>query len=295
MKNLIATAIIASTLLTGCAKHTAIPVDRSPMELNKDSSFAMQVLKSGYSYVPFDIDDAEVSQDAYQNKVSYGTSAALGFLSQGGIGALSGLGLAAIINSGSNPSKGFIQYIAWVPADNIDINDKAAIDDYVKKNYFKPAVEAFMASDAAKNQPYPVEYLGYANGTFKMKGQACAVKIMSYMKKSPMYEKECAMFITGNTLPIRYASSQVGLPFEPSIKANRYIVVRIADTSLTSAGILPFLQTDMMYAYIPGPSASQGAILDGVNSLAPNTMVRYTPYVLGQGQKAYPFVKVKKD
>jgi hypothetical protein len=107
----------------------------------------MQVLKSGFDYVPFDIKDKEIPVDAYQSTIGYGTNVGLDFLSGGSIGALAGLGMAAIINAGGNPQQDYIQYVAWLPADNLEISDKAGIDAYIKNNYFKPALESYITSE----------------------------------------------------------------------------------------------------------------------------------------------------
>ncbi|NMU52545.1 hypothetical protein HKB25_00800, partial [Vibrio parahaemolyticus] len=57
MKKLFVPAMAALTLaLSGCASNKAI--DPTPLQLNTSDSVAMQTLKSGYDYVPFDIKDA---------------------------------------------------------------------------------------------------------------------------------------------------------------------------------------------------------------------------------------------
>ncbi|EPR7484011.1 hypothetical protein ACU8KO_002636 [Vibrio alginolyticus] len=284
MKKILTSTIIAASMaLTGCA--STAPSDPSPLVLNKDDSFALQVLKSGFDYVPFDIEDTEVPADAYQNAVGYGTSAGLGFLSGGGIGALGGLGMAAIINAGGNPQQDYIQYVAWVPADNLDISNKEGIDAYIKENYFKPALNSYIASEHNQKLDRPAEFLSESNGTFKVKGEVCyPVEI-----GKPEYDG-CQMFWTQNTLPVRYATAEEGLPFEPSVKAEKYIVVRITDARYRSAVLLPFLQTDMMYAYVP----ALGYKAEQINRIAPNAVHADIPYVAGKEPKVSFFIKPQK-
>ncbi|MGI2184798.1 hypothetical protein ACRN9F_21535 [Shewanella oncorhynchi] len=280
---LTSTVIAASIVLTGCA--STAPSDPSPLVLNKDDSFAMQVLKSGFDYVPFDIKDTVVPDGAYQNAIGYGTSAGLGFLSGGGFGALGGLGMAAIINAGGNPQQDYIQYVAWVPADNLDISDQASIDAYVKEKYFMPALESYIASKHNKHLERPAELISDANGTFKVKGEVCyPVQI-----GKPDYNG-CQMFWTQNTQPVRYATTKEGLPFKPSVNAEKYIVVRITDASYRTAVLLPFLQTDMMYAYMP----AMGYKAEQVNRLAPNVAHPEIPYVAGKDPKVSFFIKPQK-
>ena len=287
MKNLITVSILAVTLaVSGCASNGTAE-DPSPIELNKDDSLAMQVLKSGFDHVPFNIKDATLPEDAYHNAVGYGVSSGLGLLAGGLGGALGGFGLAAIVNAGSNPNQDWIQYIAWIPADNIDITDTVAIDAYVKENYFKPAVDAYLASDMSKNVDHPVELLDYANGTFEIKGEACTP--IPLTEASTQYE-ECQMLWTENTIPVRYASATEGLPFKPSIKADRYIVVRIIDANYSSAGVLPFIKTDMMFAYVP----SLGYEVNYLNRFAPNVVSKQFPYVMSEGGIPNFFIKMKK-
>lgn len=54
----------------------------------------------------------------------------------------------------------------------------------------------------------------------------------------------CQMFWNQNTLSIRYATAETGLPFTPSVKANRYIVARIVDLRLRSSVLLKHIKTD---------------------------------------------------
>ena len=285
MKNVITASIIsAGMFLTGC-KSTP-PSDPSPLTLNAKDSFAMQVLKSGFDYVPFDIEDAEVPEDAYQNALDYGTSAGLGFLSGGLSGSLSGLGMAAFLNAGDNPQKGYIQYIAWVPADNIDIKDQSAIDSYIKKHYLKPALDSYIASKHNQNLERPAEFLSDAGGTFRVKGEMCyAVKI-----GNPEYDG-CQIFWTQNTQPIRYATIDKGTPFTPSIKAKRYIVAKITDARFRSAVLLPHIKTDMMYAYVPTKTYE----VEQINRLVAEPVIhREIPYIAGNKPKVSLFIKPSK-
>ncbi|MCZ4310965.1 hypothetical protein AB6D66_00185 [Vibrio pomeroyi] len=287
MKNVLISAVAAlSITMTGCASNKQI--DPTPVKLDKTDSFAMQVLKSGFDYVPFDIDDAEVAEDAYSNKVGYGASTTLGFLANGGVGALGGFGMAAIINAGGDVRKDLMHYIAWVPADNIDINDKAAIDEYIKLNYLKPAADAFIASEHNKNMDHPTEFVSYADGEYRVKGGAC----WPIMHGKEKYD-ECQIFWKHDVAPVRYADAASGLPFEPEEKANRYIVVRISDAFYGSSVVLPYLKSNMIYAYVP----AFGYKAEHLNRFAPadKPMVsNKIPFIAGKNSEANFFIKLKK-
>lgn len=287
MKNvLISTVAALSITITGCASNKQF--DPTPVKLDKTDSFAMQVLKSGFDYVPFDIDDAEVAEDAYSDKVGYGTSAGLGFLANGGVGALGGLGMAAIINAGGDVRKDMMHFIAWVPADNIDINDKAAIDEYIKQNYLKPAADAFIASEHNKNMEHPTEFVSYADGEYRVRGELCSPVVLG----TPYYD-ECQIFWKHDVAPVRYADVESGIPFVPEVKANRYIVVRISDAFYGSVAVLPYIKSNMIYAYIP----AFGYKAEHLNRFAPadKPLVSNTiPFVAGRNSEANFFVKVRK-
>lgn len=287
MKKLFVPAMAALALaLTGCASKPA-QIDPTPLPLNSTDSVAMQTLKSGFVNVPFDIDDAVVSSDAYQSKIGYGTSAGLGFLAHGGIGAIGGLGMAAIINAGGDPSSDWLHYIAWVPADNIDINDRAAIDEYLKTNYMKPAADAFIASDFNKNMDHPTEFVSYQNGTYKVKGGAC----WPIMHGKEKYG-ECTLFYGNVVGVVRYATPESGLPFEPEVKAKRYIVVRYSDANLNTAVMLPYLKSNMVSVYVP----AMGYKAEHLNRFAPQDkpiVSKDAPFVLNNGDMNF-FIKVKK-
>lgn len=287
MKNVLISAVAAlSITMTGCASNKQI--DPTPVKLDKTDSFAMQVLKSGFDYVPFDIDDAEVAEDAYSNKVGYGASAGLGFLARGGIGALSGLGMSAIINAGGDIRKDYVHYIAWVPADNIDITDHAAINEYILLNYMKPAMDKFIASEHNKQMDHPTEFVSYAEGEYRVKGSSC----WPVMHGSEKFE-ECQMFWTQNIAPIRYADSSAGLPFEPEVKANRYIVVRLTDAFYGSVAALPYLNSNMVYAYVP----AFGYKAEHLNRFAPADkplVSNQVPFIAGKNSEANFFIKLKK-
>jgi hypothetical protein len=95
------------------------------------------------------------------------------------------------------------------------------------------------------------------------------------------------MFWTQNTLPVRYATTKEGMPFEPSVEAEKYIVVRITDASYRSAVLLPFLQTEMMYGYVP----TLGYKAEQINRIAPNAVHADIPYVAGKTPKASFFIR----
>ncbi|HHY0525241.1 TPA: hypothetical protein ACVU4L_001896 [Vibrio parahaemolyticus] len=286
MKKLFVPAMAALTLaLSGCASNKAI--DPTPLQLNTSDSVAMQTLKSGYDYVPFDIKDAVVAKDVYDNKVGYGASAGLGFLAGGGIGALGGLGMAAIINAGGNVQADFIQIIAWVPADNIDITNKAALDDYLKTNYLKPAADTFIASDFNKQMEHPTEFVSYKDGSYRVKGGAC----WPVMHGDAKYG-ECNLFPKYSVDVVRYATKESGIPFNPDVKADRYIIVRLTDGLLNTATFLPFIETNMVSAYVPAMSYKA----EHLNRFSPSDkplVSQDTPFVIRKGVPNF-FVKVQK-
>lgn len=277
-------AVSAVLGLSGCATSQA-KLDYTPAPLNKNNSFAMQVLESGFNpYVPFDIEDAELPEDAYQNVLNYGTSSAVGLLAGGAMGALKGLGWAAVFNSGSNPAKSYIQYIAYIPAENIDINDKGAINSYIKKNYITPALESYIASDENKNQVRPTKLLDFANGEYKIKGEACyAVKI-----GEPEYDG-CQLFWNANTHIIRYATTETGLPFKPTAGAGKYIVARITDPRMRSSVILKHIKSELFYAYVP----AMGYKTEHISRLTKDIVFNDTPTIVGKDGKINFFVKKK--
>lgn len=287
MKKLFTASVIATSLfLSGCMSAPKAPSDPSPIVLKPNDSFAMKVLKSGYDYVPFDIKDTKVPENAYQNTLNYGTSAGLGLLSGGLSGSLSGLGMAALMNLGGHPHKDYIHYIAWVPADNIDIKDTAAIDAYVKKNYLKPALDSYIASDYNQSLERPAEFLEDAEGIFRVKGELC----FPVMHGKDEYDG-CQMFWKLGITPVRYATEKIGMPFTPSIKAKRYIVARITDARYRSAVLLGHIKTNMMYAFVP----KLGYQAEQINRLVAKPVIsEKVPYVAGMKPQVSLFIKPKK-
>lgn len=282
LRTTIATAAILA--LSGCAT-TPIEYDLTPKAVNENDSFAMQVLKSSYNPgLVFDLKDTELPEDAYQNVLNYSTSSAIGLMAGGALGALKGLGWAALFNSTSHPQLDYIHYIAYIPADDIDITDVDAINTYIKKNYIYPALESYIASDENKKLERPVEILDYANGEFQIKGEACH----AVQHGTPEYEG-CQMFWNQNTFYIRYATAETGLPFTPSIKANKYIVARIMEPRLRSSILLKHIKTDMMYAFVPG----LGYKADHVSRLTSNMVFRDTPSIVGKDGSINFFVTKK--
>lgn len=287
VKKFIRTAITTAAILalSGCATNPK-EFDFTPKAVNESDSFAMQVLKSSYNPgLLFDMKDTELPEDAYQNVLDYGTSSAIGLMAGGALGALKGLGWAALFNTSSHPHLDYIHYIAYVPADDIDITDYDAINSYIKKNYLYPALESYVASDENKKLERPVEILDYANGEFNIKGEAC----YALQYGTPNYES-CQLFWNQNTLSIRYATAETGLPFKPSVKANRYIVARIVDLRLGSSILLKHIKTDMMYAFVPALSYRA----EHLSRLTENIVFEDTPSIIGKDAGINFFVTKKK-
>lgn len=286
IKFLRATIASATILaLSGCATSPK-EIDLTPKAVNASDSFAMQVLKSSYNPgLVFDMKDTELPEDAYQNVLDYGTSSTIGLMAGGALGALKGLGWAALFNSSSHPHLDYIHYIAYVPADDIDITDYDAINSYIKKNYLYPALESYVASEENKKLERPVEILDYANGEFNIKGEAC----YPLQYGTPNYES-CQIFWNQNTFSIRYATAETGLPFKPSVKANRYIVARIVDLRLGSSILLKHIKTDMMYAFVPALSYRA----EHLSRLTKNIVFEDTPSIIGKDASVNFFVTKKK-
>ncbi len=287
MIKLLRTTIASAAILalSGCATSPK-EYDFTPKAVNASDSFAMQVLKSSYNPgLLFDMKDTELPEDAYQNVLDYGTSSAVGLVAGGALGALKGLGWAALFNAPSHPHLDYIHYIAYVPADDIDITDYDAINSYIKKNYLYPALESYVASDENKKLERPVEILDYANGEFNIKGEAC----YALQYGTPNYES-CQLFWNQNTLSIRYATAETGLPFKPSVKANRYIVARIVDLRLGSSILLKHIKTDMMYAFVPALSYRA----EHLSRLTKNIVFEDTPSIIGKDASVNFFVTKKK-
>ncbi|MGP4987866.1 hypothetical protein [Pseudoalteromonas nigrifaciens] len=287
VKKFIRTAIATAAILalSGCATSPK-EFDFTPKAVNESDSFAMQVLKSSYNPgLLFDMKDTELPEDSYQNVLDYGTSSAIGLMAGGALGALKGLGWAALFNASSHPHLDYIHYIAYVPADDIDITDYDAINSYIKKNYLYPALESYVASDENKKLERPVEILDYANGDFQIKGDAC------YALPYETHDNDtCQMFWNQNTLSIRYATAETGLPFTPSVKANRYIVARIVDLRLRSSVLLKHIKTDMMYAFVPG----LGYRTEHLSQLTDNIIFEDTPSIIGKDASINFFITKKK-
>jgi len=288
-KKLLATTL-AATLLSGCAVHNRVldgyASDPSPTALNQDDSFAMQLMDSGFNALPKGVKDTVIKEgDMTDSHVVYKSiQGTLGYLEDGFSGGLSSLGWATLLHSGGGDDAKWIYYIAYVPADDIDISEKDKIEQYVRDNYLAPAIDAFMASDAPKKMDPPAEMVSNINNVYSFKGAHCFPTFKSrdeYNNCGDPFER-----IVAN----RYATAET-MPFTPSIKANKYIVVRILDSSLTSLGAALRIQTDMMYAFIP---TRLPVYKDMVNKVIPNTILNY-PYIVGKNGKSHYFLKTKKD
>lgn len=281
MKNLLLAGIAAtSILLSGCST-TQKEYDATPLKLNKNDSFAMQVLKSGFERVPFNIKDQELPEDAYQDVLSYGTSTSLGLFAGGGLGALKGLGFAALMNAGGDPNKDKIHFVAWIPVTDFDITNAMDARNYISKHYMEPALKAYIESDENKKSAVPSVYKDFSKGNLQIEGSAC---FDFYLGKEAL---NCKVLGGQGLWTIRYANESVGTPFEPSVKAEKYIVARFSDTLYRSAVLLKYLQTDMMYAFVP----AFGHRTNNINKIVSDTAFRNTPYVMGKNNTRHFFIK----
>ena len=290
MNKILLVTTLAATLLSGCARHLLVvdgqPSDPSPRSIDKNDSFAMQLMISGFDKTPNGLKDVEIDESAVDSDaVSYSVMTGLGLLSNGGLGALTGFGWATLLNSGTSYDSSYMYYIAYVPADNIDISETEKIEQYVRDNYIAPAMDAYMASDASKNIELPAQIISNVNNVYTLRGSQCLPKQPKtqdrYYNCGDPFEKVIAN---------RYATIEKGMPFNPSIKANRYIVVRVVDTAMSSLGVAKNLQTDMMYAFIPKLNAYKAEL---VNEVIPNTIIN-NPYILGKDNAIYPFITIRK-
>ncbi|MEZ9700366.1 hypothetical protein AB4455_04860 [Vibrio sp. 10N.261.46.E12] len=292
MKKLLIAAC-SSIVLFGCASKP-VEIDPTPMPFDKNDSIAMSVLKQGWRIpVPLNIKDAEVPEDSNYNRVSYTASTGLGFLSNGLTGAVGAAGLAAMINVGSHPLARNLNWVFWIPADDIDINDSVAVNEYVKKNYIKPALEEYIASDENKKLSEPVKLVGYEDGHFILSGEVC----WSAREEKPEQERyhQCKLLnnkVAGN----RYATPNVAIPFNltEGDDAKRYIVASAFDTSDTSHILLPYIQSKMTYVFVPGQSY-KASMFTRFTTEQNRLFHNEIPYVVGEGKTLYTFTKVKNQ
>jgi hypothetical protein len=278
----IAVVVVMSLLLMGCFREK---IDSKPIPLNKDESFAMQVLKSGFHSLPFSISDANLPQSGYYDTLSYRAIHTLSLLANSGKTGLSRLGLVA---SGST-EKDLIHYVAWVPADDISIIDTDAINDFIHQHYLSPAVNAFISSDFNLKMRHPTKLVNNKSIELKVAGASCYP-----IKSGNENFDECKMFTSDNIVAVRYATLNSGIPFEPSIKANRYIVVRITG-GFRSIGAIQHINSNMIYAYIPAKGNIEE--LKYLNRFSPshNPIVSENlAYVIGKDRKVNYFAKIQK-
>ena len=290
MKRILA-ATMATITLAGCASKP-VEIDPTPRSVNKNDSFAMQVLEAGWvDRVPFDIKDADFPEDATGTKYDYTSYATLGFLSNGLTGALGNTLIAGVMNAGGYPLADNIKWIFWVPADNIDINDKAAINDYIQSNYLKPALDEYISSPENTKMKEPLEFLGMEDGKLKVRGELC----WAHYDEKPENEYWHTCYVVNNApTAYRYATPDVGIPFAlgNSDHAKRYIVAGAYDTSNTSHILLPFIKSKMTYAFVPGQGHKAHRYMRFTKE--ENRMFHDSiPYVVGMDKKVYPFIKTK--
>ena len=274
--------LVVGLLLTGCFND---PIDSAPIQLNKQESFAMQVLKSGFNTLPFKMPEANLPENGYYDTLSYTAIHTLGLSANSGIGGLSRLGLVA---SGGT-EKDLIHYIAWVPADNIAITDSKIINNYVHQHYLNPAVNAFITSDFNLKMQHPTKLVNNDSIEIKVSGDSC----WPITREDATYG-ECEMLSGENIVAVRYATEESGLPFEPTIKANRYIIVRITD-NFKSIGAIQHISSNMIYAYIP--SMGDTAQTEHLNRFSPrdNPIVsKNIAYVIGDNRKVNYFAKIQQ-
>lgn len=283
--------------LGGCSansRYPLIPIDQTPKQLDKSDSFALQVLKSSWEKIPFNIKDGEVPNAASYNSLSYATMGSLGLLSNGLFGGMSSLGLTFFMNTNTHPGVDRIHYVAWVPADDIDIKDLGAIRNYIHKHYFTPALEEFVNSDFNKNMKHPTTIVDDSTFETKITGDSCNPIVQWLGGDKFDYDSTCQLFWSGNVFPQNYATVESGIPFTPEVKAVRYIVVRITDINYLSVGVLAHLKSNMIHAYVP--IGGYRALSEHLGRFAPKDepiFHKTIPFVMSKNKTFNFFLKQK--
>jgi len=105
-------------------------------------------------------------------------------------------------------------------------------------------------------------------------------------------DEPCSIVQLTSFIPVHYADEVSGIPFVPEIKAKRYIVVRMADNSLYQTVIAPYIDTNMLYMFVPANSYKAEKINKFANPERP-AMHNAISWVSGKGGELNFFVKNK--
>ncbi|OBU41471.1 hypothetical protein AYY26_20920 [Photobacterium phosphoreum] len=207
-------------ITTGCATPIGkIKADTTIKNFkHNNDSYAMNVLSAAWNErIPFNIKDENNIKDAdgVSGKTMYGSEIAMGALSNGLSGGLTGLLFAASMDASTQKFQNHFQAIIWMPANGKDINnseDRKLITDEITLKLLKPMYKDFFK--ASKKG----EITTSTKSGFNYKGSWC-----SYTDPNV----ECSMFLSPYDLQfISYADKQHGLPFNTN-NNGKYIITRV--------------------------------------------------------------------
>lgn len=267
-------------LLSGCSARYLSSSDPAPVSPDTTDSVAMQSLKQGLQFIPWKMEDTLVAEDSTlsSGNIVYSTAIIGGVIS-----GLSGSWLN-VASFAPNPKRDYMYITAYVPADNIDISDKKAIEAYIRSNYIVPAINRFIANE--KDTNYPTKLVDKNKLTYS--GNICR-----FMQDDVdlAAKKTCTM---GDTYhPIRYATPESGLIFEPEVNAKRYIVATtVANGYFHQAMYIPYIDTNMIFTYVPAKE-DVGISAEYVTNLNPDLFLP-VPSVRNLDTIDF-FVKVKPE
>lgn len=207
-------------ITTGCATPIGkIKADTTIKNFkHNNDSYAMNVLSAAWNErIPFNIKDENNIKDAdgVSGKTMYGSEIAMGALSNGLSGGLTGLLFAASMDASTQKFQNHFQAIIWMPANGKDINnseDRKLITDEITLKLLKPMYKDFFK--ASKKG----EITTSTKSGFNYKGSWC-----SYTDPNV----ECSMFLSPKNLQFMgYADKQHGLPFNTN-NNGKYIITRV--------------------------------------------------------------------
>jgi len=275
-------SILSILSLTGCSSFLDTAYLTGPLELDSDISTAKNITTQGFNFYPFELSDAKVTSEDFNAMQNLTTKELVtaGFRNQ----------LALNVTPGNNEHHKSGFFIAYIPADEIDIEDKKAINSYVKTHYYKPAIEKYMVNEP-KSTVYKTRYVD--EESLLMQGSICnsdaALRIKSVGYNATA---ECDMGYIEDKQTfngIRYATVET-MPFTPETKATRYIVAT-APWSYIDIPVLKNISTNMFWAYVPKLNADNSQITSASGH-------RYTflsfPYVTSKNNSAYLFAIQEK-
>lgn len=292
MKKLALISLITATaLLNGCSMLHHHKKDLSPQPVNPDDSFAMQILKAGSNPLGFNIKDAEVDKDNYYSSITTPSLVGLGLLDNGLKGGLSGLGWGMLLDDEDSISRDDVHLIAWVPVDSLEALSQEELQQHIFEVVYKPLLDDFINSKENKHSKYPTKFLKYENGIYWVTGGAC-IGPFDVDKKN--LSRECALISNPSIKLVRYATTEVGTPFEPEVKAKRYIVVSADSPYFKTMLLLPHIKSKRVFAYVPAYKYStQKEALLKVGGKVMTPYISKQPYVLRNNKHNY-FIKIKK-